>query len=376
MKPPNPNSANIELPRQNAASSLSLPKKLLFSLIILLLFLLFLELVLRGFFLLTGGSAHGAKQLSDEFGWVTTANFHSGAKLKGFGPVDYSTTQYGFRVFGDLDTTKTRIFVIGDSQTQARHVSDGETYFDYIKNNAEVEIFAYGGGGYGTLQEFMILDKYLDQIEPDLILWQFCINDLFNNSFTLEANSRHNNHMTRPYYESGGIVYRYPHSSWLYRNLLRHSYLVRFTGLRLDIFMASFFPESKLKPTLQSPLYLEAFATTSSLLGLVKGRASGRPVIAFSACGNQNSPFSLEFARISKQNGIDYIEGIPGAVWTAGKSGEKVDGSPHDRHWNGRGHQIAGQIILAHLLNRGLVTSRDDAITTVPARDSPTQADP
>ncbi len=26
-------------------------------------------------------------------------------------------------------------------------------------------------GGYGTLQEFMIVDEYFDEIEPDLIVW-------------------------------------------------------------------------------------------------------------------------------------------------------------------------------------------------------------
>jgi hypothetical protein len=48
------------------------------------------------------------------------------------------------------------------------------------------ESFAYGVMGYGTLQQYMILDRYLDEIQPGLIILQMCSNDLINNSLSVE----------------------------------------------------------------------------------------------------------------------------------------------------------------------------------------------
>jgi len=65
-------------------------------------------------------------------------------------------------------------------QTKSRlksQVSDEDTYYAIIKRKLDAEVFAYGAGGFGTLQEYMILDRYVDMIHPSLILWQFCLND-------------------------------------------------------------------------------------------------------------------------------------------------------------------------------------------------------
>jgi hypothetical protein len=83
----------------------------------------------------------------------------------------------GFRMFGDLNSGKPRVLVIGDSDTQAIEVSDDNTYYAILKQRLDIEVFAYGARGYGTLQELMILEKYYDVIKPDLVLWQYSIDD-------------------------------------------------------------------------------------------------------------------------------------------------------------------------------------------------------
>ena len=50
-----------------------------------------------------------------------------------------------------------------------------------------MEVFAYGAGGYGTLQEYLILDEVVDHIRPTMLLWQFCSNDFINNDHALEV---------------------------------------------------------------------------------------------------------------------------------------------------------------------------------------------
>ena len=46
------------------------------------------------------------------------------------------------------------------------------------------QVFSYGCGGYGSLQEYMILDKYFDIIDPDIIIIQTSSNDISDNYFS------------------------------------------------------------------------------------------------------------------------------------------------------------------------------------------------
>ena len=72
-----------------------------------------------------------------------------------------------------------------------------------------------GRCGYGSLQEFMILGRYLDEISPDIVLWQFCSNDFINNYHELESVSfSNNNQMTRPYYKNSDIEWLFPKKVW------------------------------------------------------------------------------------------------------------------------------------------------------------------
>ena len=72
-------------------------------------------------------------------------------------------------------------------------------------------MFAYGTGGYGTLQEYLVLDEVIDEIQPTMILWQFCTNDFINNDHDLEvASTLNNNGWIRPYWEKGQAQLRSP----------------------------------------------------------------------------------------------------------------------------------------------------------------------
>ena len=103
--------------------------------------------------------------LDDTLGWRARAghqDLHEVTETTSKGrryPVKRSQKDYGFRMFGDLRSARPKVFVIGDSFTQASQVSDDDTYYAYLKDTLGVEVFAYGAGGYGTLQEYMILDQ-------------------------------------------------------------------------------------------------------------------------------------------------------------------------------------------------------------------------
>lgn len=84
-------------------------------------------------------------------------------------------------------------------------------YYEVIRRNLNAEIFVYGCGAHGTLQEFLALDKYFDRIKPNLVVLQVCDNDFINNSWQLEGLAAYyNDRRIWPYLINGQIEYRYP----------------------------------------------------------------------------------------------------------------------------------------------------------------------
>src|SRR5262249_20470414 len=155
--------------------------------------------------------------LDEKLGWRATENYrleemHQSTDGSQY-PLKYSQDGRGFRIFGNVSSGKRRMFVVGDSFTQAQDASDDKTYYALLGQRLDFEVFAYGVGGYGNLQEYMILDRYFDEIHPDLILWQFSVNDIVNNSPVLETASRANNNgLTRPYWIDDHVEYILPTS--------------------------------------------------------------------------------------------------------------------------------------------------------------------
>jgi len=327
------------------------------------MFLILLEGGIRGYFWIKNKIDVSERTFSEYLGWETAANVSKKHVVKGYGEIIYSTQKYGFRRFGDTKTDKTKLFIIGDSFTVGHTVSDGNTYYDYLKKHDDnIEVFAYGGGGYGSLQEFMTLDRYFDEIGPDIVLWQFCSNDFINNSHELESASlANNNQMTRPYYKNGTIEWLFPeqYGGWADK-LVQSSYLLRLFNVRLNILAAEKIGtiEEELSP--DHPLFRKAADTTLAIMGLARERIGNAQMVAFSV--NRPDWIGSTFRDICKRNSIDFISRIPEAIEKAKRSGLKVDGLPYDGHWNSVGHSIAGEIILRHLSDIGHLHKRDRSI--------------
>ncbi|MEJ2472253.1 MAG: hypothetical protein P8Y96_14255, partial [Desulfuromonadales bacterium] len=197
-----------------------------------------ISIILTGLALLLAGEAitrlFGATnvyQYDARLGWRPKENFstqipvidQSGASYA----ADYSTNAFGFRTFVNPDNTKKRILFVGDSWTGDPNTSDEDAYFGVVGKDLPVEIFAIGGGGYGTLQELMLIREYASLIKPDIFVLQYCDNDLINNSFALEApRITRNQKNFRPYWVDGQVRYRLAGDSW-YVLLHRYSRLFR-----------------------------------------------------------------------------------------------------------------------------------------------------
>jgi len=309
------------------------------------------------FFESNAGGRIGPITLDPELGWKATEHYQEALVEKTKNGTLYqvrrSQTQYGFRSFGDVASRRLKLLVIGDSFTHATAVSDDRTYHALLSKLLDVEVFAYGVGGYGTLQEYLVFDRYLDLVRPDVILWQYCANDFINNDNELERLSRlNNNGWVRPYWHNGTVQLLSPKESSLQIRdwINRHSRFLYFIVTRLDRLRAA-----NTKDTVEVDIEAEgmrhagfarAVAVTDELMGRVRARAGARPIMAFSCA--EAEPYSQVFRDISAHHAIAYWDDVPQVVHAADMRGEDVyaaDGG----HWNERGHELAAQVLADHI---------------------------
>ena len=225
--------------------------------------------------------------------------------------------------------------------------------FAILAKLLDIEVFAYGVGGYGTLQEFLILDRYFDVIHPDVILWQYCINDFINNDNQLERLSRiNNNGWVRPYWLQGHIQLLSPkESSIQVRDWInRHSRFLYFVVTRLDRLRAS-----QTRDTVEVDIEAEgmrhagfarAVGVTDELMAQVRARVAQRPIMAFNCV--EKEPYSQALRDISAHHGITYWDDVARTVQAAAERGEDVYASDGG-HWNEHGHELAAKALAKHI---------------------------
>ncbi len=292
--------------------------------------------------------------VSDDLGWLPTPGLSTSYTKKAYGEISYTTNEDGFRRFGDPESAKIKVWAVGDSTTQAYHVSDGQAYYDVLAElDPGLEVFGYGVGGYGTVQQAMVLERFWDRIEPDVVLWQMCANDLVNNDWLLESlSNEHNNHMARPYLgEDGRIQLRHPdlRLGWL----ARRSLLVR----RLVVLRSSLRKRSR--GSIEAELHAghaglrRAVATTRQAIERLMAVAPDVTFLAFFVPSPEGYGWEADaWEQICALPGLRCLPEVGAAIETARRAGVTVDGG-EDPHWNAAGHEIAARAILEGL-RRGL----------------------
>lgn len=268
--------------------------------------------------------------------------------------VRYSTTRFGFREFGSRNSDRKKVLFIGDSFTKAHEVSDAKTYYHILKTLFPIEVFAYGGGGYGTLQEYLILDEFFDQIKPDVVVWQFCTNDIVDNSMELQPVSKTNNPVAvRPYLDPrGDIVYRMPLAFQVPRTLepmvvfgRNHSKVAR---MMLRAIHEKLIPGNDIDDVISEqgpthPAFRRPALLTDEIVRKVRRRCAGCRMVSF--CVDKREPHYSELESISWSHGIPFMRGIAEAIEEAEQKGvttKFMDGA----HWNEEGHRICAESLL------------------------------
>lgn len=147
-------------------------------------------------------------------------------------------SRYLIKDAGPCPAGRTLVLFIGDSLTQAAQVSTGSAYYDAFARHAGDGycVFAAGVGGYGTLQESLLLERFaFERRTPDLVLWQTSPNDVSNNVYDLERSDPQDNILTRrPYLDlaTGEVRLRDP-VYWPFGPLMRASRAFRAVFVRV-----------------------------------------------------------------------------------------------------------------------------------------------
>lgn len=91
--------------------------------------------------------------------------------------------------FGLDDGSCERVLVLGDSFTDSPWDGKGKSYAEHftsnlsINNGACYELVRLAASGSGTDQQFAKFSDVVDQIKPDLVIWQFYYNDMYDNIY-------------------------------------------------------------------------------------------------------------------------------------------------------------------------------------------------
>ena len=343
---------------------LSIGRRIIFSSIVTLFLLLFIALVgeglMRGVVYMkskkyptrtTVADKNWGHRSLENFNWEGIVPDASGEVY----PLKYTVDERGFRTFGDVNTVKKKVFFIGDSFTQAIEASDGRTYFDVLGNSLDIEVFAYGARGFSSLQELMVLEKYLPEIQPDAVVLQFCSNDFINNHHGLEQNSLYNNNRRRrPYFlEDGSIVFNVPAKiGWDWLN--ERSLFFQFLFTRIERFINSRAPEGtqteynlKKEGIAFTPFAESVRCTKSILENFKENLLPNTPFLVFST--HDDYPYFNAIANICDQLEILFVGHIPQEIALSDEKGmntRALDGA----HWNELGHKIAAQHLVCDVL--------------------------
>jgi len=301
-------------------------------------------------------------------GWVLTQDHESQRTVQDtLG--DYRTVtnryfEHGFKRWGVLDNEHKAVLIIGDSFTHMPWVSNGEEWYAYLERDFEqLEFFVFGSAGYGSLQQFSVLDEHFDTIKPNVILWQFCTNDYGDNLYELDREEYpFSNYAFRPYLEGDEIVYRLPLPLPFVRSvsiiadrllaLYDHRRQERVRADR-DAFVQNrkrereAWPDEKKRD--MEALKREALEVTLRIMTMVRQRVSETPVYLFNAC----APISEEDRKLCEVARYECIEGVYEHVMEMEKAGKEL-AVVNDRHWNREGNQIAGEWLVSYFKTRGV----------------------
>ncbi len=294
----------------------------------------------------------------DYLGWKMTPGYTYTGDMKDATNQPYQISihfdENGFKAFGDTASTRPKVFFLGDSFTASIEASNENTFYNILADSLGFEAFAYGHAGYGTLQEYMVLDKWVDIIKPDLVVWQTCSNDFMDNYAQLEIASGYKVGLRRPYLDrDGSIFYRRPLNLW--QRLKEPIWFFRWLNDRWDGLKIKATKQEKLRGEYFIAMknrkyrpYDEAVKRTEKIVAMIRKRLPEKTkLVAFHA--DIEEPQGSEFKRIFEASGALFFK-EPARLIEDTQLETKVSLKASDNcHWNEKGQAVIAKALLPHL---------------------------
>jgi lysophospholipase L1-like esterase len=154
--------------------------------------------------------------LDDELGWKLRPNYKVEKTEKDlYGQaykVKFDVNNRGIINVGDENDKSISILVLGDSFSSDPYVSKERMWYGVLQDELKkkfkknISINVIGAGGYGSLQQYLLMKKL--NLNNDLVILQFCSNDFDNNILEIEKkNGSINQYSRRPYLDSKNELY-------------------------------------------------------------------------------------------------------------------------------------------------------------------------
>ena len=320
-------------------------KVVIINCIILLIIFFCLELSFRVYSKIIGKSPSDGWVIDDDkYGWVHNVNFTGRiSKNKCDEDVLMKTPPHRLIIkFPKYQKAEITVLFIGDSFTHAHEVSTGKAYYDAFEELGEgkYRVFAAAVGGFGTLQEFMILEEVYENIRPDYVIWQMCYNDFNNNVFELDKASFFNTQRKRPYYDLK-TGKRYIDNPGFWPLGLSHG--LQYVFVRVVAFDLEY--KTGLLKWLDSFIKIEqkkraeydemGFNVAETLIQNAIEKYPKTKFIGFAV----NNLYNEKFEQIFINNGANYWEKFGKFM----NDHENTNCLPLDDHWNHYGNVVAGK---------------------------------
>ncbi len=346
---------------------LSTGKKITFTLVIVLFFLVLIiaigEVILRSccaddYKKDLPPPPYNTAQKDDLLGWKMTPGYAFDGKMRDEAGQEYDLSirydENGFKAFGDTTAGRPKVLFLGDSYTACIEVSNEKSFFNLLGDSLGFEVFAYGHAGFGTLQQYLVLDQWVDKIRPDVVVWEVCSNDFIDNYAPLEIACGYKVGERRPYLSADGeIFYRRPLSFWqkIQERLIVFKWLEeRWDGVQENLFgkekrVGEYYISFDKRAF---PPFDKSVKITEKIFDKIKNRLpAGTKVIGFTADIFQ--PQRDEFKRIFEANGFRFYDEPAIKVEQAKVEKKQVVKAVDGYHWNEQGHEIIARTLMPFL---------------------------
>ena len=328
--------------------------------ILIIIFLFFFELYLKK-------NKPATNLYVSELGWTVKKNFKFNYKESDFYGNDYyslyETNNIGARSFlqkssSNKSNQPIKILVVGDSFTMDPYVGNNEMWFSFFANkisknlDRDTEVLAFGGGGYGSLQQLLVLQRNkqaIDNFSPNIFILQFCSNDFNNNSLSIEkASFDFSQYMRRPYLVNDKIYYYDGLFSYFFqKNILTRDSRVFAKAIFLYEFLVKkYYPSNK--NLIDNNLINEAEIITQKLLTKIRSIYPNTESYIFS-CSNIQSEINKNWKELAKKSKFIVLEESSDFISKASSANKKIfynDGS----HLNILGNLYLGELIYEEII--------------------------